>query len=106
MPREKRAAQFAPFDALRGLREALALVDYQHESVLKGDVDEETAARISDVMTELEKNDVVEVRYFEDGHEKTYTGLVEVDVYQQTVRLKGEKKTIGFSSLLDMRIQG
>ena len=28
MPREKRASQFAPFDALKGLREALQLVEW------------------------------------------------------------------------------
>ena len=38
MPREKRAAQFAPFDALSGMRQALSMVEYEHDKSVKGDI--------------------------------------------------------------------
>lgn len=33
MPRSKRSAQFAPFDALKGLQEALKLKEYEHARI-------------------------------------------------------------------------
>ena len=41
MPRIERARQFAPFDALKGLSEALRIKEYEHDRILKGDLSEE-----------------------------------------------------------------
>lgn len=38
MPRQERAKQFAPFDALKGLGEALKKVEAEHENRLKNAV--------------------------------------------------------------------
>ena len=46
MNRQDRAKQFAPFDALRGLREALAAKEREHEKQERGDVSEDVAAEI------------------------------------------------------------
>ncbi|MFA7642957.1 MAG: hypothetical protein WCY74_06740, partial [Sphaerochaetaceae bacterium] len=43
MPRQNRAPQFAPFDALKGLHEALRLAEYEHERIVKGEISEEQA---------------------------------------------------------------
>ncbi len=102
MPREKRAAQFAPFDALSGMRQALSMVEYEHEKSVKGDISEETAMKITTIITELEKGTVVKVKYFDDGYEKEYTGTINVDVYEQKVKLVSEKKTIPLENLLDL----
>ena len=102
MPREKRAAQFAPFDALSGMREALAMVDYEHERQEKGDISEETASKISSIVAELEKDTVVKVKYFDDGYEKEYTGPVIIDIYEQKLKLVNGNKTILLSNLLDL----
>ena len=102
MPREKRAAQFAPFDALRGMREALAMSEYEHERKVKGDVSEETAEKISSIINELEKGTVVKVKYFDDGYDKEYIGTIKVDVFEQKVKLIKENKTICLDNLLDL----
>ena len=47
MSRQERAKQFAPFDALKGLHDALRLKEYEHERVQKGDMPEEKAEAIS-----------------------------------------------------------
>lgn len=100
MPREKRAAQFAPFDALAGMREALAMVEYEHERQEKGDISEETAAKISSIVAELEKDTVVKVKYFDDGYDKEYTGTIKVDIFERKIKLIAEKKTINLDDLL------
>lgn len=102
MPREKRAAQFAPFDALKGLQEALRVVEYEHERKAKGDVNEETAEKISSIINELEKTSLVIAKYFDDGYEKEYQGTIKVDVYEKTIKLIKINKTIELDNLLDL----
>ena len=46
MPRENRAAQFAPFDALKGLSEAIKLKEYEHDRVALKELSEEQAKEI------------------------------------------------------------
>ena len=48
MNRQDRAKQFAPFDALNGLREALAKKEYDLGKVERGDHSEELDSEISE----------------------------------------------------------
>ena len=48
MNRQDRAKQFAPFDALNGLREALAKKEYDLGKVERGEHSEELDSEISD----------------------------------------------------------
>ena len=105
MPREKRAAQFAPFDALKGLSEALRLVEYQREKVEKGGVNEETAQKISNILNELDENTILDLIYFEDGYQNEYKGRIKLDVYEQKIKLLKINKTIMLDDLLDIRNQ-
>ena len=59
MDRTQRAKQFAPFEALTGLRNALRIKEFQHESVVKGELSEDSAAEISAVMMDLNKGEKV-----------------------------------------------
>ena len=47
MPRGDRARQFAPFDALKGLQQALRLKEYEHDKTMKGDISEKTLKNLS-----------------------------------------------------------
>ena len=77
MPRSKRAAQFAPFDALKGLHEALKMKEYEHSRVQRIDVSEEESQWISNVISEIEKGDLVYVTYYneEDQHYHNAIGV-------------------------------
>lgn len=68
MSRQMRAKQFAPFDALKGLSDALNLKEIEHDRIGRGDIQEEKASEISKTLISLEKEDVVQVVYFKDGH--------------------------------------
>ena len=103
MPREKRASQFAPFDALKGLREALRLVEYEREKIEKGEVNEETAQKISNILNELDENTILDLIYFEDGYQKEYKGRIKLDVYEQKIKLLKLNKTIMLDDLLDIK---
>ena len=102
MPRKDRAKQFAPFDALRGLREAISLEEYKHERCQKGGVSQEKIDEISKTLGDLKKGDVVEVRYFIDGYYKNIKGKVNVDIIKQSLSV--DKTVISFEDLFDIKI--
>ncbi len=100
MDRAQRAKQFAPFDALKGLHEALRIKEFEHESLIKGDISEEQALKISNVMLELEKGDNVRVKYLINGHEIEQTGCYRAILEDNNIQV-GEIK-IDLSNLRDI----
>lgn len=104
MNREERAKQFMPFDALKGLGEALRMKEYEVERVCKGDLSEEKILEISNVLKSLKKTSEIELSYFESGHYLNYCGRVQADIVNQV--LKFGKKTINFNDIMDIKILG
>ena len=98
MPRKDRAKQFAPFDALKGLHDALKLKEYQHEKIAKGEMSEDDAKAISDVLISLEDDDLVNLIYFDDGYHKTYKGKIILDANERKIFL--DKKEICIDNLV------
>lgn len=103
MPRSMRAKQFAPFDALKGLQDALRLKEYQHEKVLKGDMTEEKASELSNVLINMKKGDVVKVTFFEDGHDKRVEGVIKLLIDEQVIQI--EKKKISLDQIIDIELK-
>ena len=96
MIRQERAKQFAPFDALRGLREALAKKE-------RGEVSEEAAAEIEATLIKLKKGDRVRALIFDDGYYVTVEGQVtNFNVPFRYIKIEDGK--IPFSDLYDLRI--
>ncbi len=103
MIRQERAKQFAPFDALRGLREALAKKEREHERQERGEVSEETAAGIEATLIKLKKGDRVRALIFDDGYYVTVEGQVtNFDVTYRYIKVEDGK--IPFSDLYDLKI--
>ena len=102
MPRKNRAAQFAPFDALKGLHEALRLAEYEHERIEQGEISEEQAEKISTALQQIDKNTTVKIKYFYDGYERTFKGKIKVDVYEQIIEFGGKKYNL--DCLLDIEL--
>ncbi len=103
MARRDRAKQFAPFDALKGLHEALRMKEYQHERTQKGDLSEEKVAEISKMLLSLQKNDVVNVTYFDDGHYLQTEGFAKVDFVEQTLIVGSVK--VSFDDVFDVKLK-
>ena len=103
MIRQERAKQFAPFDALRGLREALAKKEREHEPQERGEVSEGTAGRIEATLIKLKKGDRVRALIFDDGYYVTVEGQVtNFDVTYRYIKVEDGK--IPFSDLYDLKI--
>ncbi len=69
-----RARIFAPFDALRGLREALAAKE--HIVVPKADLTDDKAAELDWTLQELHPGDMVAVTYYAQGEYVKKSGIL------------------------------
>lgn len=102
MEREKRAKQFAPFDALNGLKEAIRLKEYEHEAKIKKELSEDIISKISNNMKLIDKKTIVKIKYYDNGYEYEYTGPVKLDIIELIIEIKD--KIISFNNILDLDI--
>jgi hypothetical protein len=88
MSRSKRAAQFAMFDALKGLKEAIAAKEKRPEQKII--LAEDAAAELNDTLASVSKGMVITVVYYcTYGQEhKQITGTIQkVDPYWKTLQI-------------------
>ena len=102
MPLSMRAKQFLPFDAVKGLRQALRLKEYEMESVSKGRLEEEEAKTISTLLASLSGGEVVEAKYFRDGHYLFVEGQSKLN-HEEGYLIVGEEK-IRLIDLFGLRV--
>ncbi len=76
MNRQDRAKQFAPFDALNGLREALAKKEYNLGKVERGEHSEELDSEISDKLSKVQRGDRIALTCYQDGYYVKVIGAV------------------------------
>ena len=88
MPRSRRAKQFQPFDALRGLKEAIAAKERVAEP--RKFLSEEAVAEINATLCSLRKGQIITIVYY-GNYEQTsmqLTGpVVKVDSYWQSIQV-------------------
>ena len=87
MSRSDRAKQFAPFDALKGLHEAIKLKEFEHEMIAKNEMSEDEIKIISNELSQIEKGDKIKVRFFRDGHIVDLKGVCAIDVIEQQLKV-------------------
>lgn len=99
MPDRKRAAQFMPFNGLRGYAEQVTAAQIQRAA--RREITEDRARALNDALLELERGDSVTIIHFTgNGYIRTHTAIVEVDpVYR---RLRTEDGVIRFRDLWDV----
>ena len=103
MPRSRRAKQFMPFDALHGLKEAIAAKERVIEP--RRYLSEDAIAEINDKLVSLHKGEIITITYY-GIYEQTYkqlTGPVKrIDVYWNSLQL-GDI-AIEFSEIYDILV--
>ena len=102
MSRADRAKQFAPFDALKGLHDALKIKEYQHDKILRGEMTEEKAAKLSKTLINLQKGDVVKIFYFDDDHEKSVVGTVKLLADENALQIEKTKISLDLVDDIEM----
>jgi hypothetical protein len=76
MNRANRAAQFQPFDALKGLQEELRMREERRNRVAKKEVSEEKSEEISRELIKVEKGSNVEIVFYRSGRYYELAGCV------------------------------
>ncbi len=98
MPREERAKQFIPFDAMKGLREALSLKDEKHSRVKRHGISDEQKAENSKIILRLKKNDYISIFCYQGFHDKYISGRIsEINLDFKYINIDGIK--IGFEDI-------
>ena len=69
-----RAKQFLPFDALKGLQEALREKEIEYEE--KKELSEDTLAELNNKFNQIEKGSFVKIRYYRNGRYCEIKGIV------------------------------
>ena len=103
MSRKDRAKQFAPFDALKGLQNALRLKEFEHDRIEKGDLSEEKIEEMSSVLSNINKNDIVKIKYFKDGHYFYKEGNAKVNYVERKIFIDNEQ--FDFDGLFEIVIK-
>ena len=103
MPPSRRAKQFAPFDALKGLKEAIAAKEKRPEP--RRELTDYMKEQINISLSDLRKGQQVTVVYYGTVEQETLqiTGtVVKVDPYWQTLQVN--KVAIDFSEIYDVLV--
>ena len=91
MSMNDRARQFLPFEALKGLKEALKLKEYEHERIEKSDLSEDEIINISNTLSELKNNDLVEVNYYSNGSYIITKGNIKLNIVNNYISIDKNK---------------
>ena len=104
MNKANRAAQFQPFDALKGLQEELRMREERRNRVFKKEVSEERAEEISRELIKLQKGSNVEIVFYRNGcyYELTSYVFAKNDTYKYLII--GEEK-ITYDDIYELKIK-
>ena len=103
MPPSRRAKQFAPFDALKGLKEAIAAKERRPEP--RRELTEDKKAEINLILTNLRKGQQITVVYYGEREQESLqiTGeVMKVDAYWQILQVN--KVAIDFSEIYTINL--
>ena len=76
MTRQDRAKQFMPFDAMKGLQEALRDREERHSRVERREISEEMMEKNASVMRHVTKGTKLFISYYSAFHEVERAGIV------------------------------
>ena len=103
MTRQQRAKQFQPFDAMKGLTQALQDREERHLRVDKIEVSEEKTQEISCILERVESGVRLRIEYYKAFHYVVKRNIVEkIDKARKFLELSGER--IYFSDIYDICI--
>ena len=97
-----RAKQFLPFDALKGLQEALREKEIEYEE--KKELSEETLAELNNRFNQIEKGSYVKIRYYRNGRYSEIKGIVTyIDYIKKKIQID-KIENINICDIIDILI--
>ena len=105
LTRLERAKLFAPFDAMKGLKEALRDREERHARVARHEISDEQAEENSRAILRLERGMEIEVYCHHAFHDVVIRGSVtELDLAKRRLKLNGE--TVMFEDIYAISLDG
>ena len=103
MNNQERAKQFLPFDAMKGLSEALRKKEERRTRMARRELSEEEAEVLSRALLSVHAGDRVRIEIFRSGHYLNIEGtLEEIILPYRTLKIGKEK--ISFDDIFSLRI--
>ena len=97
-----RAKQFLPFDALKGLQEALKEKEIEYEE--KKELSEDTLAELNNKFNQIEKGSFVKIRYYRNGRYSEIKGIVTyIDYIKRKIQID-KIENINICDIIDILI--
>lgn len=98
--RADRAKQFLPFDALKGLQEALREKEIEYKE--KVELSDESLARLEREFNKIEKGSYVSIKYYKNGRYLDIRGIVtNIDFVRKKIQING-MENINVCDILDI----
>ncbi len=103
LSKESRAVQFAPFDALKGLTEELALREQKRLLIEKKELSEEQSNELSNLLSIIKNGDNITLTFFYKGRYVNVCAVVsKINHVEKFLLLNGQK--ILFEDVYDVEI--
>ena len=89
MNKVARARQFLPFDALKGLQEALREKEVEYEE--KKELSEDTLNDLNDKFNQIEEGSLIRIKYYKSGRYSEIKGVVtNIDYIKKKIQINKE----------------
>ena len=105
MTRQDRAKQFMPFDAMKGLQEALRDREERHSRVERREISEEMMEKNSLVLRHVTKGTKLFISYYSAFHEVERVGTV-TDLNLALKHIKVDDEQILFEDIYEIVLTG
>ncbi len=102
MSRSDRAKQFMPFDALKGLKQALREKEIEHERKAQVEFSEEESKRISDTLSEIRNDSEISLTYYDNGYNHIVSGSAKLKRNDGIIQVNGQN--IRIESIVSIKI--
>lgn len=97
-----RAKQFLPFDALKGLQEALKEKEQEYEE--KRELSEESLIELNNIFNKIEKGSYVKIKYYKNKRYEKIKGIVtDINYIKKKISIEGKEK-INISDIIEILV--
>ena len=100
--RVTRAKQFLPFDALKGLQQALREKEIEYEE--KKELSEDTLTELNNKFHQLENGKFVKLKYYKNGRYREFKGIItNIDYIKKKIQIN-KTENVNICDIIDIQI--
>lgn len=100
--RVARAKQFLPFDALKGLQEALKEKEIEYEE--KKELSEDTLSELNDKFNQVENGKCIKLKYYKNGRYSEIEGIAtNIDYIKKKIQIN-KTENVNICDIIDILV--